>query len=220
MTKLYNLSGQIINNISVLELIGLDIHNSKVWKCKCNCGTEINLSSKQLQYNKYLSCRECAIKAGHKPLNPATLKSYNSSRIHNTKSKMPNELHITPEQKQLILDRFLSGTCISKISQLIGCSRGVINNKLSESIRELIQENKNLKDSLIQTQISSNLPQTNNTVIELETKIKELESKLNSMSEYNRVLESNLDTKDKLLTLTKEDNNQVSQILLTKLGLM
>lgn len=51
-----NLIGKRFNKLTVIEFIGNDKYRRKVWKCKCDCGNEINLDTARIKSGHTKSC--------------------------------------------------------------------------------------------------------------------------------------------------------------------
>ena len=51
-----DLTNKIINSLKVIEPIGTAKNGSKLWKCQCECGKIINVTSQDLIHNRKRSC--------------------------------------------------------------------------------------------------------------------------------------------------------------------
>lgn len=56
-----NLIGQKFGKLTVIEETPERKNKSVVWRCKCDCGNEIMLSTKELRSDGIIQCKECGI---------------------------------------------------------------------------------------------------------------------------------------------------------------
>ena len=55
LKKIINLTGEIINNIKVIEFVKRE-NNKTIWKCKCHCGKEFFSTTNRLRNKTVMSC--------------------------------------------------------------------------------------------------------------------------------------------------------------------
>lgn len=65
MGKYVDITGHKYNRLLALEDVGKDVRNGRVWKCRCDCGNYVNVSSNHLRRGHSKSCgcisRESAV---------------------------------------------------------------------------------------------------------------------------------------------------------------
>lgn len=56
MGKIIDITNQVFGRLTALEVIGKDKRGEKIWKCKCQCGKEVQVLSSNLRSGKTQSC--------------------------------------------------------------------------------------------------------------------------------------------------------------------
>lgn len=56
MGKFQDLTGKVFNNLLVLERVSTTSYKKTCWKCKCNCGNLVNVTSTHLKSGNTTSC--------------------------------------------------------------------------------------------------------------------------------------------------------------------
>jgi hypothetical protein len=56
MKMMKNIRGEKFGKLTVLHFIKINSAGSATWRCKCDCGKEINASLKQLRKKSFISC--------------------------------------------------------------------------------------------------------------------------------------------------------------------
>jgi len=56
MSRVLDLSGQKYGRLTVVEYVGKDKHNTAMWRCKCDCGNDIIVTSHRLRSGNTKSC--------------------------------------------------------------------------------------------------------------------------------------------------------------------
>ena len=87
MGKFIDLTGQIYNELTVLEKIeGRSCHGSILWKCRCSCGNIIEVSSHSLRCGHTKSC-------GHLQLEKVTKHNMSHSKEYHIWQKIKNRCY-------------------------------------------------------------------------------------------------------------------------------
>jgi hypothetical protein len=60
MSKFIDLTGQRFGSLTVIERVGTKWKSCALWKCKCDCGNEIEVISADLNRRKYKTCGKCS----------------------------------------------------------------------------------------------------------------------------------------------------------------
>lgn len=56
LNKTLHLEGKKFNKLTVIEITDRRYHNRIIWKCKCDCGNEVYVSSYDLRFGRIQSC--------------------------------------------------------------------------------------------------------------------------------------------------------------------
>jgi len=98
MGKFTDLTGRRFSRLTVLELVGKDSHRNALWRCVCDCGSEIIVSSNSLNTGNTKSCgclrieqaRQHFTKHGHSKNQALQTTTYNSWQAMKQRCLDPN----------------------------------------------------------------------------------------------------------------------------------
>ena len=81
MSRLMDLSGQTFGRLTVLDRCGKTSHGNAIWRCRCECGAEIQVAAGQLRAATTRSCGCLSVDSRHARVKPMVGRTFGNLTV-------------------------------------------------------------------------------------------------------------------------------------------